>query len=54
MSYLKGDGPNRTNTTWHKNGQKESVTKFKSGELIFRQKWNDKGKELECLERSPE
>jgi len=54
MSYLKGDGPNRTNTTWHQNGQKESVTKFKNGELIFRQKWNDKGNELELLQRTPD
>jgi len=54
ISYLKGYGPNRTNTTWHENGQKESVTKYKNSELILRQKWNDEGKELEELRRMPE
>ncbi len=54
MSYLKGYGPNRINTTWYENGQKESVTKYKNGELILRQKWNDEGKELEELRRMPE
>ena len=54
MSYLKGHGPNRNETTWHKNGQRESVTKYKNGKLTFRQTWNDKGKELEELRRMPD
>ena len=54
MSYLKGHGPNRNETTWHKNGQRESVTKYKNGKLIFRQTWDDKGKELEELRRMPD
>jgi antitoxin component YwqK of YwqJK toxin-antitoxin module len=54
MSYLKGHGPNRNETTWHKNGQRESVTKYKNGKLIFRQAWDDKGKELEELRRMPD
>lgn len=54
MSYLKGHGPNRNETTWHKNGQRESVTKYKNGKLTFKQTWNDKGKELEELRRMPD
>ena len=54
MSYLKGYGPNRTDMTWHENGQKQSVTKYKNGELILRQKWNAEGRELEELRRMPE
>ena len=54
ISYLKGHGPNRNETTWHKNGQRESVTKYKNGKLIFRQTWDDKGKELEELRRMPD
>ena len=54
LSYLKGHGPSRNETTWHKNGQRESVTKYKNGKLILRQTWNDKGKELEELRRMPD
>ena len=54
MSYLKGYGPNRTDMTWHENGQKVYEGNYKDGKLVegSAKYWNSKGEPVDTWQES--
>ena len=44
MSYLRGHGPNRNETNWHKNGRKQSEVTYKNGQIDgLTTRWHSNG-----------